>query len=192
MRRVPGQTESALSTLYLAFRKAPGDAAAQSETAHRLVGELLTAAGHGDAAWHKDENGRPTVGKSGLDVSITHTTGLVFCALLVAEEARLGIDAEVLRPHPHASRLATRYFGPCEKALVAADPAPRAFLTCFTKKEAFAKYRGDGLAHHLSGDDTAAPDFEAQNGVRFFCMEREGALLTLCLPAGCEPTLIEI
>ena len=194
MRRVPLQTEKTLSALYLAARPAPVDAALQSALAHDLVDVLLAAAGRRGAAWHKDENGRPVVAATGLAVSITHTTGWVFCALLATDDTapRLGIDAEILRPHPRASKLAARYFGPFEKEKVTADPAPRAFFDCFTKKEAYAKYCGDGLSRHLKGDDTAAPDFEATRGVRFLSVEREGVLLTLCLPAGCEPDICEV
>lgn len=190
---MPRQAEKTLSRLYLAARTAP--LAAQSETAHRLVDELLAAAGYAGTAWEKDTNGRPTVSAEGLAVSMTHTRGRVFCALLADDDrpdARLGIDAEQVRPFPRAEKLAVRFFGPCEQAQVSAGPDPRAFFACFTAKEAFAKYCGDGLSHHLSGADTAAPDFEAVHGVRFERMERDGVLLTLCLPAGCFPTLHEI
>lgn len=195
MRRVPGQTEKTLSVLYLTAAKTPGvSRAEESEAAGRLLARLLTAAGHGDATVKKEKSGRPVVEKPGLAVSVTHTGGMVFCALLATEagDPRLGIDAEVLRPHPRAAKLAARYFGPCEQALCGSDPTPRAFFACFTAKEAFAKYRGDGLSRHLSGDDTAAPDFEAKNGVRLTRLERNGVLLTICLAAGDPPTLKEL
>ena len=190
---MPRQTEKTLSRLYLAARTAPPGT--QSETAHRLVDELLAAAGYAGTAWEKDANGRPTVSEKGLAVSMTHTGERVFCALLTDEDrpdTRLGIDAEQVRPFPRAKKLAARFFGSCEQAQVAADPDPRAFFACFTAKEAFAKYCGDGLSHHLSGADTAAPDFETVHGVRFARMEKDGVLLTLCLPADCCPSLHEI
>lgn len=188
-----------MSRLWLAAKKAPPHAGGtgQSDLSHRQIDRLLAAAGHADVTWYKDENGRPVVNAAGLAVSITHTTEWVFCALLETEEPnsepRLGIDAEVIRPHPHINKLAARYFGPCEKNAVTADPTPRAFFTCFTTKEAYAKYCGDGLARHLTGDDTAAPDFEMTRGVRFLRLEKNGVLLTLCLPAACgDPEIIEI
>lgn len=185
-----------MSTLYLAARQTPpGTAAAeQSKAARHLADLLLTAAGHTETHMTKEPGGRPTVSVPGLALSVTHTGTWVFCALLAAKraETRLGIDAEVVRDYPHREKLATRYFGPYERARVAADPTPRAFFACFTAKEAFAKYCGDGLSRHLAGDDTAAPDFEATHGVRFFTREQADVLLTFCLPAGECPKLLEI
>ena len=181
--------------LYLTVEPTPPGASrvAQSGVAERLLARLLTAAGHDDTTVKKEKSGRPVVEKPGLAVSVSYTDGLVFCALLATEKSspRLGIDAELLRPYPRAERFSARYFGPYERQKLAADPTPRAFFACFTKKEAYAKYCGDGLARHLSGDDTAAPDFEAAHGVRFLGMERSGAWLTICLPADEFPAVKE-
>ena len=154
---------------------------------------LLNAAGYSYAQWHKDESGKPIADIDELAISMTHTAGFAAAALLCApgETAALGIDAEKLTPHPRADRLANRFFGPAERALCARDATPHTFFTCFTAKEAFAKYCGDGLARHLRGDDTAAPDFEKSHGVRFLRFEQNNVLITLCLPAGCRPQIIE-
>jgi 4'-phosphopantetheinyl transferase len=72
----------------------------------------------------------------------------------------VGIDIEHLRPVTDADRLAQRFFSKAEAAAVCATPGPRkteAFLTCWTRKEAYLKAVGVGL-------DVALDSFEVSVG----------------------------
>lgn len=153
---------------------------AQHTAALALAKALLTAAGAGTARICRDRKGRPYAeGAAGIDFNWAHTDTLAVCAL--SRTVRVGVDAEPIAGSPaSAEKLAKRYFAPRERAFYenAADPA-RAFLTVFTRKEAFAKYTGAGLAATIVLD-TMAPDFETAHGVRFAVFEHAGHLITVC------------
>ena len=66
-----------------------------------------------------------------------------------AAPAEIGVDVELLRPMPDAEALAEHYFSPAERRELAALPAAgrdRAFLACWTRKEACLKASGLGLS----------------------------------------------
>ncbi len=81
-----------------------------------------------------------------LHFSITHTDG---CVAFAGGAARVGVDAEKLRPLD-AVRLATRYFDPRETEWIcrSAD-REAAFFSVWTKKEAYLKMLGTGLRRPL-------------------------------------------
>lgn len=85
-------------------------------------------------------------GGSDLHFNLAHSGAVVLYALTRAGE--VGIDVELAEIRPRDERLAERFFSPAEVAVLRALPRserPRAFLRCWTRKEAFLKARGDGL-----------------------------------------------
>ena len=97
--------------------------------------------------------GKPALAPSeGTDLrfNVSHSDG---CALFaVARGREVGVDVERLRPLPRAERIAERFFSlPERTALKGLPPEQRveAFFTCWTRKEAYIKARGDGLGHPL-------------------------------------------
>jgi 4'-phosphopantetheinyl transferase len=87
---------------------------------------------------------------SDLRFNVSHSDGLALYA--VARGREVGVDVERLRELPRAERIAERFFSTEETAALKAEPAERrveAFFTCWTRKEAYIKARGDGLAHPL-------------------------------------------
>jgi 4'-phosphopantetheinyl transferase len=74
----------------------------------------------------------------------------------------VGIDAEYIRPVPDAAEIAARSFSARENAALLRlpdDQRQEAVFRCWTRKEAFIKAIGDGLAHPLAGFDvTLTPD----------------------------------
>lgn len=61
----------------------------------------------------------------------------------------LGVDVEKVRPLDHMLDIAERFFSPAEyRRLASVAPAerPRAFFNCWTRKEAYIKAVGEGLA----------------------------------------------
>jgi 4'-phosphopantetheinyl transferase len=79
--------------------------------------------------------------------------------------AEIGIDVEVDERDYSRERIAERFFSPTEVAALRALPGseqPRAFLRCWTRKEAFVKARGDGLSLSLDSFDVSLhPDAPA-------------------------------
>jgi len=109
-------------------------------------------------AWRfrRSEQGRPEIDGAadvdGLRFSLSHTRGLVGCA--VAWGSDVGIDLEAIQPHrPAPTQIAERSFAPAEVAtLRAAAPAQRTrlFYELWTLKEAYLKARGLGLTVPLT------------------------------------------
>lgn len=92
--------------------------------------------------------GKPSLVDSGPRVhfSLSHSLGLGLVA--IGRRGPLGADVEMLRPVPDALALAEQHFTPQEAEALAALPEgrrDRAFLVCWTRKEACLKAIGLGL-----------------------------------------------
>jgi len=78
----------------------------------------------------------------------------------------VGVDVELHRPLPDLAGLAARSFAPGERAVLDALPEtdrPAAFFRCWTRKEAFIKATGQGLAQPLDAFVVSlAPDEPAR------------------------------
>ena len=97
------------------------------------------------------DRGRPVLaGEEEVQFSISHTQDLV--AVAVTAGARIGIDLELMRTDLDFNELAKRIFS--ERDLVAflalsEREAPGAFFRAWTRKEAYLKARGEGIAERL-------------------------------------------
>ena len=134
-----------------------------------------------------DENGRPYFEERTCDFSITHTQNHVFCAILDEEHEpmRVGVDAEDLdRPDfTNLQELAARWFVGEEQKTFLASPTKETFLCIWTRKEAYAKYIGEGL-RALSKIDTVA--LENEGRIRFFDYRESTILISVCAPSGTD------
>lgn len=86
-----------------------------------------------------------------LHFSLSHSHGLAVFAF--TERRELGVDVERVRDKVPCEALARRYFSPRETAeLMSLPPVQRrrAFFHCWTRKEAFIKAKGMGLALPLN------------------------------------------
>jgi 4'-phosphopantetheinyl transferase len=109
------------------------------------------------------DRGKPALApaeSTDLRFNVSHSGGAALFAVTRGRE--VGVDVEQLRPMPRAERIAERFFSAPEIRALAALPAARkaeGFFTCWTRKEAYIKARGDGLAHPLDRFAvTVAPD----------------------------------
>ena len=121
----------------------------------RLV--LARYAGVDPASWRfaTGPHGKPEVAApadhEALRFNLTHTDGLVACAVAVGRE--VGIDAEDLGRDIGCDELARRYFSTAENAQLAQASQGRRrelFFRFWTLKEAYLKARGLGLGLPLS------------------------------------------
>jgi 4'-phosphopantetheinyl transferase len=91
-----------------------------------------------------------------LQFNVSHSGELVLIALTLGRA--LGVDVERIRPDIAADRIATQFFSAneCEAlATLAGDIQCDAFFSCWTRKEAYLKARGDGLSLALDQFDVA-------------------------------------
>jgi 4'-phosphopantetheinyl transferase len=113
----------------------------------------------------------------GPSFNLSHSGPVALYAFAAAGE--LGIDVELDDADLSREHIAERFFSPAEVSVLRSLPAevqPRAFLTCWTRKEAFIKARGDGLSLALdSFDVTLAPNVPSALVRTAWCVEEPAA-----------------
>lgn len=85
-----------------------------------------------------------------LRFNLSHSANLALIA--IAADAEVGVDVEHIRPSPEYADIARRFFSPAEVDRLNRVPGhlhAEAFLACWTRKEAYVKARGKGLATPL-------------------------------------------
>ena len=85
-----------------------------------------------------------------LHFNMSHSANLALYA--VAQGGVVGIDLEFIRPLDDFLRIAETFFSPAECAALHNLPETAqlgAFYSCWTRKEAYLKARGDGLSINL-------------------------------------------
>jgi 4'-phosphopantetheinyl transferase len=98
--------------------------------------------------------GKPDLGPefdSRLKFNLSHSAGLALIA--VAADSDVGVDVEYIRAHTDYEEIARRFFSAAEVDQLIALPKQlyaEAFISCWTKKEAYLKACGDGLAIPLN------------------------------------------
>src|SRR5262245_14747620 len=88
-----------------------------------------------------------------LKFNLSHSAGLAMVA--IAAESDIGVDLESIRAQSDYAEIARRFFSAAEVDGLSAVPSHRyaeAFIGCWTKKEAYLKACGSGLA--LPPNDT--------------------------------------
>jgi 4'-phosphopantetheinyl transferase len=100
------------------------------------------------------EHGKPALagrwGAADLHFNMSHSRAVALCA--VARGQQVGVDVEHPRDQVNFERIAERFFSLEEFEALMELPAPkrrRAFYNIWTRKEAYVKTRGDGIAAGL-------------------------------------------
>ncbi|MCC7263515.1 MAG: 4'-phosphopantetheinyl transferase superfamily protein [Candidatus Latescibacteria bacterium] len=91
--------------------------------------------------------GKPALEDHDLCFNLSHSRGLALYAF--SRRLPLGVDVECLRPAAASAQIARRFFSPREVAALedmSPDRHTEAFFTCWTRKEAYLKARGEGLS----------------------------------------------
>lgn len=104
-----------------------------------------------DVTFEENAHGKPFI-QSGPHFNLSHSHNLA--ALAIGEDVELGMDIEWVRPVEHD--VARRFFSARECAALEALPGNEriaAFHRCWTRKEAYVKAEGSGLAIPLNAFD---------------------------------------
>lgn len=98
--------------------------------------------------------GKPFLVQTGTEACIhfnlSHSKGLALLA--ISQGQGIGVDLEYMRKFSDMTQVAERFFAQREYAeflAVPPDDRVRAFYNCWTRKEAFLKATGDGMAQPL-------------------------------------------
>ncbi len=91
-----------------------------------------------------DGRGRPYFAGSDIKISISHSGGIWLCVL---SEYETGIDIERIKDRDYL-KTARRFFTPQELRFVESNGAD-GFFRLWTRKEAYVKYKGEGLSYGL-------------------------------------------
>ena len=113
-----------------------------------------------DVRFEYNEFGKPSLStgpsRSCLQFNVSHSGDVVLLALAVGRA--VGIDVEKLRIGLAVDEIAKHYFSARERTELAtlnSDLRFNAFFTCWTRKEAFIKARGEGLSMPLDEFDVS-------------------------------------
>lgn len=120
-----------------------------------ILGRYLGVRAPGDLRFLYGAHGRPSLAeRNGPHFNFTRSGPLALCA--VARSPTVGVDLELVRPIPEAESIARTHFSAREQALLASLEVPpesagfqQAFYDTWTRKEAFIKALGLGLAQPL-------------------------------------------
>ncbi len=103
-------------------------------------------------------HGKPSLLETGdgcdLRFNLSHSHGLALYAFAISRE--VGVDVERVRPNTDIAGVSRRSFSTAEaQALLTIPPDKRreAFFACWTRKEAFIKAHGEGIALGLNRFD---------------------------------------
>jgi 4'-phosphopantetheinyl transferase len=199
------------STANISARELDAQSAILSEDEHRRCTRMLAAvdrrdftAAHGllrralssngdlrPEEWRflTDERGKPSIvpeqaGASPLMFSLSHTRGLVACA--VGRVRLIGIDVEAIEERAASPDVASRFFAPAEVEMLRGHPrdtyADR-FIEVWTLKESYIKALGVGLEQQL---DSFAFSFPNDGGLRFDAPPQDSSQswrFVLCAPS---------
>jgi 4'-phosphopantetheinyl transferase len=105
-------------------------------------------------AFTYESRGKPIASAPGhatpFHFNLSHSNGLALIA--ATRQAPLGIDVERVRFVAEADEVAAKFFSPHEGAMLNALPAEQkmvSFFHCWTRKEAYLKATGEGIADAL-------------------------------------------
>ena len=115
----------------------------------QLLGRYLGQAPDA-VTFSRGAHGKPFLTEGGLHFNVSHTHELALYA--IAQSREVGVDVEWMRPQVAHEQIAARFFSLEEQEALAEVPDEdrrAAFYNIWTRKEAYVKARGDGIAAGL-------------------------------------------
>ncbi len=96
----------------------------------------------------------PPFDQRGIQLNLSNSDELALVGFVLGRE--IGVDVEYLRPMTDCEEIAERFFSESERRTLRTIPFPakqEAFFNCWTRKEAYLKAVGEGLAAPLDSFD---------------------------------------
>lgn len=138
-----------------------------------LAAGLLIRSEIGNAPLRLNEHGKPYAVDSDKFFSVSHSGDI---AAIAVDDSEIGMDVEKL-PDKDYMKIAGRFYHPNELEYVQnAEDQPRAFARIWTRKEAYLKQLGVGIAADLRAFDTLSDKLSA----RIASFDIEGYALSVC------------
>lgn len=101
------------------------------------------------------KRGKPFLDPQGdLQFNLSNSDELALVGFVLGRE--IGVDVEYLRKMPDCEQISERFFSESERTVLRSIPFPakeEAFFNCWTRKEAYLKAVGEGLAAPLDSFD---------------------------------------
>ncbi len=139
------------------------------------------------------DGGKPYVrGRDDISFSISHSGSLAVG--IISSEGEVGIDIELLRDAPERQlRIINRSFSEKERERVLKYGHNTEFYAVWTRKEAYLKYMGKGIASVLSGIDTESDAIEVCfHYFRLVDSLGRSYICSAALPKECADTQLKI
>ncbi|MBP9023288.1 MAG: 4'-phosphopantetheinyl transferase superfamily protein [Spirochaetes bacterium] len=112
----------------------------------------------------RSEHGKPFLPNEKIKFSYCHTEGL--CAAVISDN-ECGIDAESIKRSASFAEISSRFFTPDEKEYLSYNNySGEIFYEIWTKKEAYLKFTGKGLAGGLNSFSVLSLDEENMTSFR--------------------------
>lgn len=145
-----------------------------SELTDMLIKDCLEEYGAQDFKILRTPKGKPYVELCDTYLSISHSGEYFLC---IIADRPVGIDVQE-RKSSNSDKIAERYFTEREKSFIR-DNGENGFFTVWTRKEAYSKLTGEGIAEIIRGtevigrEDVVFTDFQLEDGVWCsYCIER--------------------
>lgn len=139
-----------------------------------LIKDCLEEYGVQDPQILRTPKGKPYVELRDTYLSVSHSGEYFLC---IIAERPVGIDVQE-RKNSNSDKIAERYFTEREKSFIR-DNGENGFFTVWTRKEAYSKLTGEGIAEIIRGtevidrEDVVFTDFQLEDGVWCsYCIER--------------------
>lgn len=121
-------------------RQAAGEDLVRQAAAACCRKQGITVGESSDYLIERTEKGKPCFPNLPIEFSVSHSGGLWIC---MVGDGPCGIDLQEMKACDYM-KIAARFFSPQEQAFVV-QRGLRGFYQIWTRREAFAKYTGDGL-----------------------------------------------
>lgn len=138
-----------------------------------LVAGLLIQKRIGDVPLTFNAHGKPYAVGSEKFFSVSHSGD---CVVIAVDEKEIGADVEKL-PDKEYLKIAERFYAPGElRYVLDAEDQARAFTRIWTRKEAYLKQLGTGIATDLRAFDTTSEELSR----RIVTYDIEGYAISVC------------